>query len=349
MSGGGQRIGRGNRVLVLVALAVAVSGVLAIRYVQRSGTRFSTPSAAGPLPRLVELDAVACAPCLAMASVLDELERGCAGKLLIERIDVREHRDLEAAYGVRFTPTQVFLSPSGEELWRHEGFLSRSDILTEWHKLGYDVRPGAVGVGRTGWLARLFGALGRVLESAPLAALAGAFLWGLLSVVLSPCHLANIPIVIGYIDGQGRISARRALGLSALFGLGVLTMIGVVGAATVAAGRLAGDVGRFPNYLVAAVLFAVGLYLLGVLPMPWSGLRLPGIRRRGPLAALALGLLFGVALGPCTFAYMAPMLGVTFRVAAARPAYGALLLLAYGVGHCSVIVLAGTSTELVQR
>jgi cytochrome c-type biogenesis protein len=126
-------------------------------------------------------------------------------------------------------------------------------------------------------------------------------------------------------------------------------MIGTIGGVTLAAGRLAGDVGSFPNYLVAVVLFAVGLYLLDVLPMPWSGWALPGMKRRGPLAALVLGLLFGVALGPCTFAYMAPMLGVTFTVAAARPAYGALLLLAYGLGHCSVIVAAGTSTELVQR
>jgi len=65
------------------------------------------------------------------------------------------------------------------------------------------------------------------------------------------------------------------------------------------------------------------------------------------LAALILGLVFGVALGPCTFAYMAPMLGVTFKLAATHSIYGALLLLAYGVGHCSVIIAAGASTELV--
>jgi cytochrome c-type biogenesis protein len=60
-------------------------------------------------------------------------------------------------------------------------------------------------------------------------------------------------------------------------------------------------------------------------------------------------LIFGVALGPCTFAYMAPMLGVTFRLASTNLAFGVLLLLVYGIGHCSVIVVAGTSTGLVQR
>jgi cytochrome c-type biogenesis protein len=85
------------------------------------------------------------------------------------------------------------------------------------------------------------------------------------------------------------------------------------------------------------------------MPLPWSGAGLIGTQRRGASAALICGLLFGVALGPCTFAYMAPMIGAAFSVAAASVAYGALLLLAYGLGHCSVIVLAGTSTEWVQR
>ena len=62
-----------------------------------------------------------------------------------------------------------------------------------------------------------------------------------------------------------------------------------------------------------------------------------------------IGLLFGIALGPCTFAYMAPMLAVTFRLAATNLAFGVALLLAYGLGHCMVIVVAGTSTGLVQR
>jgi cytochrome c-type biogenesis protein len=73
------------------------------------------------------------------------------------------------------------------------------------------------------------------------------------------------------------------------------------------------------------------------------------MKRKGLLAALILGLVFGIALGPCTFAYMAPMLAVTFKLASTNLLYGILLRLAYGVGHCSVIVLAGTCTELVQR
>ena len=110
-----------------------------------------------------------------------------------------------------------------------------------------------------------------------------------------------------------------------------------------------GDVGHSGNYFVAAIFFLVGLHLLGVIPMPFTGPGQVAMKKRGRLAAFILGLVFGIALGPCTFAYMAPMLAVTFRLAATHLAYGILLLLAYGLGHCAVIVLAGTFTEVVQR
>jgi len=195
----------------------------------------------------------------------------------------------------------------------------------------------------------LFETLTRAVEGAPGVALLAAFVWGILSVVLSPCHLASIPLIVGFIDDQGRISTRRALALSLLFASGILITIGLIGVITAAAGRMLGDVGRYGNYFVAVIFFVVGLHLLDVVPMPWSGPGQVGFKRKGLWAALILGLVFGVALGPCTFAYMAPMLGVTFKVAATRLGYGVGLLLAYGVGHCAVIVAAGTSTELVQK
>jgi len=73
------------------------------------------------------------------------------------------------------------------------------------------------------------------------------------------------------------------------------------------------------------------------------------MKRKGRMAAFFLGLVFGIAIGPCTFAYMAPMLGVTFKLSSTNLMYGVLLLVIYGIGHCSVIVFAGTFTEVVQR
>ena len=198
-------------------------------------------------------------------------------------------------------------------------------------------------------LESLFTVLTRAVEGAPAVALAAAFAWGVLSILLSPCHLASIPLIVGFIDEQGPISTKRAFQIALLFALGILATIGLIGAATAMAGRMLGDVGRFGNYFVAAVFFLVGLHLLGAIPLPFSGPGQIQMKQRGRLAAFILGLVFGIALGPCTFAYMAPMLAVTFKLAAAHMAYGILLLLAYGVGHCAVIVLAGTFTESVQH
>ncbi|MFC1717705.1 cytochrome c biogenesis CcdA family protein [Candidatus Poribacteria bacterium] len=198
-------------------------------------------------------------------------------------------------------------------------------------------------------MERLFTTLTHAVEGTPLVAIAAAAVWGILSVILSPCHLASIPLIIGFIDQQGRTSTRRAFLTSTLFSVGILITIGAIGAITAGMGRMLGDVGRYGNYFVAIIFFFFGLHLLGVIPMPWSGLGQVGMKRRGLLAAFILGLVFGVALGPCTFAYMAPMLGITFTLAASNVIYGIFLLLMYGIGHCSVIVFAGTYTEVVQR
>ena len=197
-------------------------------------------------------------------------------------------------------------------------------------------------------IQQLFTTLTRAVEGSPAIAFVAAFVWGILSIVLSPCHLASIPLIVGFIDEQGRISTRRAFHISTLFAVGILITIAAIGAITAAVGRMLGDVGRYGNYFVAVIFFIVGLHLLGVIPMPWSAPGRVAMKRRGAMAAFILGLVFGIALGPCTFAYMAPMLGVTFKVASKNLAYGVSLLIVYGLGHCSVIVLAGTSTGLVQ-
>jgi len=196
---------------------------------------------------------------------------------------------------------------------------------------------------------KLFTTLTHAVEGSPAIALTAALVWGILSIVLSPCHLSSIPLIVGFIDKQGQMSTKRTFAISALFAGGILITIAAVGAVTAAAGRMMGDVGRYGNYFVAAIFFLVGLYLLDVIALPWSGPGQIGMKRKGPLAAFILGLIFGIAIGPCTFAYMAPMLAVTFRVASTALLYGIVLLVAYGIGHCSVIVLAGTSTGLVQR
>jgi len=180
-------------------------------------------------------------------------------------------------------------------------------------------------------------------------ALAAAAGWGVASILLSPCHLSSIPLVIGYISSQGKQGVKRSYSLAFVFALGILTMIGLIGAITASAGRMMGDVGVWGNIIVAGVFFVVGLYLMDVVSLTWGGIVPRSSYARGWKGALILGLLFGIGLGPCTFAYMAPVLGVVFSVAAAEPMRAFALIAAFGVGHCAVIAGAGGAVGTVQK
>lgn len=173
--------------------------------------------------------------------------------------------------------------------------------------------------------------------------------WGILSILLSPCHLSSIPLIIGYLNSQGKISLKRTFYISLIFSVGILITIAAIGIITASLGRLMGDVGSIGNYIVAVIFFVVGLYLLDVIKFDWNTIGLHQTKSKGLLAALILGLLFGIALGPCTFAYMAPVLGIVFQTAQTSFASATMLLLAFGVGHCSVIVGAGTLSKKVQQ
>ncbi len=195
----------------------------------------------------------------------------------------------------------------------------------------------------------IFNFLSSMLTGNPYTAVLASFGWGIVSVLLSPCHLSSIPLVIGFISTQGEISLKRTFIISLTFGTGILITIALIGLITAIAGRLMGDVGAVGNYIVATVFFVVGLYLLDIIKLPWDGANVKTTKHKGIPAALILGLLFGIGLGPCTFAYMAPVLGIVFQVAKTNIVYSVILLLAFGIGHILVIVAAGTLTKKVQQ
>ena len=192
----------------------------------------------------------------------------------------------------------------------------------------------------------LFIALSHAVEGSPAIAITASVVWGILSIILSPCHLASIPLIIGFINGQGRVSGGRTFALSSLFALGILISIAAI---TATLGRMMGDLGIWSNYAVAAIFFLMGLHLLDAIQLPFKAADPTGWQRKGLLAAFTLGAVFGVALGPCTFADQAPLLAISFQQAVANFWYGVLLIFAYGVGHCSVIVAAGTFTEVIEN
>ncbi len=195
----------------------------------------------------------------------------------------------------------------------------------------------------------IFNTLSQFLYQSYWLAVLSAFAWGILSILLSSCHLSSIPLIVGFLSSQGKITLRRTFNLSLVFALGILVSIAIIGGITLAMGRLMGDIGSVGNYLIAIIFFVVGLYLLDVIRLPWDGAKMSGTRFKGLAAALVLGLIFGIGLGPCTFAFMAPVLGVVISVSSTDMVLAVSLLAAFAIGHCSVIVLAGTLLEKVQQ
>ncbi len=180
-----------------------------------------------------------------------------------------------------------------------------------------------------------------------LAAL-GCFLWGLASVLLSPCHLASIPLIVGYVAGQETaLQPRRAALYAAAFAFGLFATIAAIGVACAALGRMLGDVGPYWTVPVGLVLLWVALDMLGVARCSLGGGAISRLRVRGLSGALLLGLAYGVLSGSCTFGFIAPILAiVTVQGDIAR---GSLLMVLFGLGHALPIALAGSSTALVGR
>ena len=119
-------------------------------------------------------------------------------------------------------------------------------------------------------MQNLFTQLNHAVEGTWLIALTASLVWGVLSILLSPCHLASIPLVVAYVNRGQRLQTKKAFGLSCLFAFGIFFSILVIGLVTASLGRMLGDIGPWGKYLVAAVFMLFGLVLLEVISLPWS-------------------------------------------------------------------------------
>ena len=286
-----------------------------------------------------------------MKPILEELRRDYPEGLNIEIVDTSENPKLAQSYGVWVPGTLMFLDAEGNELDRHSGVLSAQEIVEFFRAYKIELsstKAREAEESKASAPRRLLIWATQSVRSRADVALLAALLWGVLSVILSPCHLASIPLIVTAIGSTGKPTLRGAVSVSLLFSLGILITIALLGVVTGLLGRILGDIGVL-GYIVAGMLLLFALILMDVLTLPFSP---PGnlpTRRRGARAALVIGLLFGLALGPCTFAFLAPVMGVGLSLARSAPVLAAGLLLAYGVGHCMILAGAGLAAGLVQR
>lgn len=193
----------------------------------------------------------------------------------------------------------------------------------------------------------LFLTINEWLVAGTAIAAVGAFLWGMVSVMLSPCHLASIPLIVAYVGGQNRaVRPMLAAGYSVAFSTGLFISIAFVGVVCALLGRMLGDIGNYWMVLVGGILIWVALGMLGVESCSMSGSLLYRLNFRGIFGALGLGLAYGVLSGTCTFGFIAPILAII--TIQEKILAGITLILLFALGHCLPIVVAGSSTAAVR-
>ena len=197
-------------------------------------------------------------------------------------------------------------------------------------------------------LDQLFVAINSWMTASLAIAALGCFLWGIVSVLFSPCHLASIPLIVGYVAGQGKIiQGREAAKYAVAFSSGLFVTIAAIGVICSLLGRMLGDVGPYWTILVGAILIWVALDMLGVAKCSVSSGVLGRLKVKGLSGALLLGLAYGILSGSCTFGFIAPILAII--TIQEKILAGVILIVLFAVGHCLPIVAAGSSTALVQR
>ena len=138
--------------LIILGLALAVfAAALILKEVKRDSGESSpaaTSASTTALPRLLDLGSDGCIPCKLMAPILEKLREEYDGRMVVDFIDVRKHREIGIEYRLKVIPTQIFFAADGSELSRHEGFMSREDILAKWDELGVDVELGGSSKGK---------------------------------------------------------------------------------------------------------------------------------------------------------------------------------------------------------
>jgi len=176
----------------------------------------------------------------------------------------------------------------------------------------------------------------------------GCFVWGMVSVLFSPCHLASIPLIVAYVGGQQTLlKPRQAAYYSVAFTVGLFITIALIGIICALLGRMLEDVGNYWQILIGLVLIWVALGMFGLEKYSMSGTLLYRLNLKGFFGAFILGLAYGVLSGSCTFGFIAPILAII--TIQQKVATGVLFILLFAIGHCLPIVVAGSSTAAVKR
>lgn len=191
-----------------------------------------------------------------------------------------------------------------------------------------------------------------LIAAYPLAEGATALLAGLASSA-SPCTVAAMPLVIGYVGGYADGNQRRAFLYAAAFVLGLALAFTGVGLAIALAGAIFLPAGGFWRGVLIVLALVAGASLLAGRALPGMGAGHCGTggvihsRWKGSFGAFVTGALSGVVFAPCATPVMVGILALIGNQQDVL--FGTLLMFLYSIGHGALLLAAGSSVGFAQR
>ena len=107
--------------------------------------------------------------------------------------------------------------------------------------------------------------LGQIMQNRPILAYGASYLGGVIATC-SPCILASIPLVIGFVGGYAGGNKKQAFIYSLTFVVGLALVMSALGAMASLMGTML-HVGPYWYFIVAVILMVMGLQLAGVLKL----------------------------------------------------------------------------------
>ena len=271
-----------------------------------------------------------------MIPVLESIRKEYKDKLRVEFIDVKKNKDMAVKAEIKSIPTQIFYNSEGKEYFRHQGFFSEENIKKVIENKGNIIS-------KKGPAEEII----NNLNSNPLIAYIAVLLAGLLSSA-SPCVLAIIPLIIGFIGGYAEGDTKKAIYYSLVFVIGLTVSFTAIGATVGFVGGMLKILGNSGYIAISLIAIGAGLHLIEAIKIPLATpIQKIQPKQKGIIGGFLLGLIFGVASSPCATPVL---IGVLALVSVkGQVLYGATLLLAYAAGHWALVLVAGISVSFVDR
>lgn len=189
-----------------------------------------------------------------------------------------------------------------------------------------------------------FEALSSSLQHGIIVAVLASLIWGIASVLLSPCHLSGFPLAITVLSKSQSYSYKKT---SFYFGIGIILSMIATGIVVLGIGTIISKATGLSNWIIASSLVLSGLFLLEVLDLPSPSPHFQD--KSGRILVVLSGGIFGFVLGPCTLAFVLPLFAGSFSLGSENFNYGLFLFTFFSIGHLLALYLMGASFEIVSK